>query len=112
MPAPALILTLLLALSFSLGTYLQPRFQNRAGGRNQSDNVLAVLIGDSRRLFANHFFVKADVYFHSGYYPTIFDEGKLHESSPMRETLGGPEEKKTAEASHPEPDHDDHEAGE
>ena len=30
-------------------------------------------MGDSRRLFANQFFVEADVYFHSGYYPTIFD---------------------------------------
>ncbi len=112
MPAPALILSLLLALSFSLATYLQPRFQNRDGNRGQSDNVLAVLIGDSRRIFANHFFVKADVYFHSGYYPTIFDEGKLHENSPMRETAGGHDEEKPAEAGHQDHEHDDHEAGE
>ena len=78
MPAPALIISLLLAVSFSLATYLQPRFQNRAGSRAGSDNLLAVLIGDSRRLFANHFFVKADIYFHSGYYPTIFDNKSAH----------------------------------
>lgn len=30
-------------------------------------------MGDSRQLFANHFFIKADVYFHGGYYPSIFD---------------------------------------
>ena len=39
-------------------------------------------MGDSRRLFANHFYVKADEYFHRGYYPTIFDQhddsGGLH----------------------------------
>lgn len=112
MPAPTFILSLLLALCFSLATYLQPRFQNRAGSLSQSDNVLAVLIGDSRRLFANHFFVKADVYFHSGYYPTIFDEGKLHENSPMRETTGGHEGEKHGESNHKDHDHDDHAAGE
>ena len=31
-------------------------------------------MGDSRQLFANHFFTKADVYFHSGYYPSVFDQ--------------------------------------
>ena len=30
-------------------------------------------MGDSRRLFAHEFFAKADAYFHSGFYPTIFD---------------------------------------
>jgi tetratricopeptide (TPR) repeat protein len=31
------------------------------------------MFGEGRRLFANHFFEQADVYFHSGYYPSIFD---------------------------------------
>ena len=31
-------------------------------------------MGDSQQLFANHFFTKADVYFHSGYYPSVFDQ--------------------------------------
>ena len=51
--------------------------QQRASGwskRAQSDNVLKVLFGDGRRLFANHFFIQADVSFHSGYYPSIFDQ--------------------------------------
>jgi hypothetical protein len=30
-------------------------------------------MGDSRRLFAHEFFAMADAYFHSGFYPTIFD---------------------------------------
>jgi tetratricopeptide (TPR) repeat protein len=37
---------------------------------------LKVLFGDGRRLFANHFFVQADVSFHSGYYPSIFDQAR------------------------------------
>jgi tetratricopeptide (TPR) repeat protein len=32
-----------------------------------------MLFGDGRRLFANQFFTMADVYFHSGYYPSVFD---------------------------------------
>jgi tetratricopeptide (TPR) repeat protein len=38
--------------------------------------MMQMLFGDGRRMFANHFFVKADVYFHRGYYPSIFDQGK------------------------------------
>jgi len=33
-------------------------------------------LGDGRRLFANPFFVQADVAFHSGYYPSIFDQAR------------------------------------
>src|SRR6266566_9603446 len=68
-----LILLLLIGTCFSLSTILQPRAATWSG-RHDSGNVLKVLLGDGRRLFANHFFVKADVYFHSGYYPSIFDQ--------------------------------------
>ena len=74
MPAPQLILSLLLLICFTLATWLQPWQEKWAGGRSKSDNLLDVVLGDSRQLFANHFFVKADVYFHSGYYPSIFDQ--------------------------------------
>src|SRR5207302_353323 len=74
MPAPSLLLALLFAVCFTLATWLQPWHQGWAGGRAQSDSLLGVLMGDSRQLFANHFFTKADVYFHSGYYPSIFDQ--------------------------------------
>ena len=40
-----------------------------------------VLLGDGRRLFANHFFVQADVSFHSGYYPSIFDQARAPKDS-------------------------------
>lgn len=73
MPSPALILTFLMVLCFSLATWLQPRVAN-LGKRNQSDDLVKIILGDARRMFANHFFVKADVYFHSGYYPSFFDQ--------------------------------------
>ena len=75
-----LILLLLLAAAFSLATVLQPRLA-AGGGAGDSDNVLKVLFGDGRRLFANHFFVKADVSFHSGYYPSIFDQAQAPKTS-------------------------------
>ena len=70
--SPYWILALLLTLCFTLASGLQPRAA--AWSRHsQSDNVFSVLFGDGRRLFANQFFTMADVYFHSGYYPSIFD---------------------------------------
>ena len=48
-----------------------PWFQSWQATAPQSANFLSVLLGDSRRMFANHFFVKADAYFHSGFYPTV-----------------------------------------
>jgi tetratricopeptide (TPR) repeat protein len=72
---PFLILVLLLAACFSVATILQQRASGWSK-RAQSDNILKVLLGDGRRLFANHFFVQADVSFHSGYYPSIFDQAR------------------------------------
>jgi tetratricopeptide (TPR) repeat protein len=68
-----LALAALLVLCFGLAAHLDLWFQSWAGNRTQSPGLMGVLFGDSRRMFANHFFVKADAYFHSGYYPTIFD---------------------------------------
>ena len=73
--APYLALLLLLAACFSLATVLQERVSSWSK-RGESGNVLRVLLGDGRRLFANHFFVQADVSFHSGYYPSIFDQAR------------------------------------
>jgi len=79
---PGWLLALLLTLCFTLATVFVPRAQwwnavpraadwNKA--RSQSDNVFKLLFGEGRRLFANEMFVMADVYFHSGYYPSMFD---------------------------------------
>jgi tetratricopeptide (TPR) repeat protein len=45
------------------------------------DSVLKVVLGDTRHLFANQLFTKADIYMHSGYYPSIFDKtAQRHEN--------------------------------
>ena len=80
--SPWLILASLLVVCFALATTIQPRtvaWSNRA----KSGNVLNLLLGDGRRLFANHFFVQADISFHSGYYPSIFDRRESSKESAM-----------------------------
>ena len=70
--SPYLILALLLATCFTLATGIEPRtavWSKHA----KSNNVFGLLFGDGRRMFASEFFTMAAVYFHSGYYPSIFD---------------------------------------
>ena len=80
--SPGWMLALLLTVCYTLGTLVVPRagWWNAAPraadwgkGQPQSDNVFKLLFGEGRRLFANQFFTMADAYFHSGYYPSIFD---------------------------------------
>jgi tetratricopeptide (TPR) repeat protein len=76
----ALSVFLMLVTVFALSTTLEPAFQAWEGDRRSSESILQAALGDGRKLFAKHFFTKADVYFHNGYYPTIYDETKhLHE---------------------------------
>ena len=83
--SPGYWLALLLAACFTLATLFVPRagWWNNApdaahwNGQSASDNAFRMLLGDGRKLFANEFFTMADVYFHSGYYPSMFD---AHES--------------------------------
>ncbi len=67
-----LLLTALLIFCFGVAADLQPQFQVLENQRYQSDNFFSLLLGDSSRMFANSFYVKADEYYHSGFYPTIF----------------------------------------
>jgi tetratricopeptide (TPR) repeat protein len=100
-----LALLLVFVCCFTLATQLAPVFESLKAGSRESGNPLLVLVGDSRRLFANQFFVMADVYFHSGYYPTIFDarkkEGPSHLDVASHEEAGGDR------PAHQEPDDDD-----
>lgn len=72
--SPLSWLLLLLALAFALASCLVTPAE-KWSKRAKSNNVFGMLLGDGRKLFANHFFTMADVYFHSGYYPSIFDKG-------------------------------------
>src|SRR5438874_12433498 len=83
-----LIFALLWSLCLSLTTFLEPWFQGWAGNRAGSMNLLSIVLGDSRRLFAKHFYVKADAYFHSGYYPTIYDSHPASDQMHMAAAAG------------------------
>jgi hypothetical protein len=68
-----------------LATVLDPMFRLLHKRNNSKANVLVALMGDSRRLFAHEFFAMADAYFHSGFYPTIFDSQKPGTESDLKE---------------------------
>lgn len=73
-------LVLMLTLCFSLATNLSVWFQKWRGNRAGNGDYLAVALGDARRMFATHFFVKADAYFHSGFYPSIYDNLQAYQT--------------------------------
>jgi tetratricopeptide (TPR) repeat protein len=73
MHSAILNLALLFLTAFSLATWLEPWHQSRPEIRERSGSMLAKVMGDGRRLFANHFYAKADAYFHSGNYPSFLD---------------------------------------
>lgn len=90
MRAYLLSLSLLATVAVSLSTSIEPWFQNWQGNRTKSANALQIAFGDGRRLFANHFFLKADAYFHNGYYPSIYDRRPNPEQAHMVEAMQQP----------------------
>ena len=70
--SPILVFGLLIALVYTLATTVQLRAVRRAE-TGPADGAFKKLLGDGRRLFAGQFVEMADVYLHSGYYPSIFD---------------------------------------
>jgi tetratricopeptide (TPR) repeat protein len=83
-----LLLVALLILCFGLAADLQPQFQALENNRKQSNDFFSLLLGDSSKMFANSFFVKADAYYHSGFYPTIFDNNEAFRTPHMAEDTG------------------------
>ena len=85
MPSPKLILVLLFVACFSLSAAIEQWWVRWEGNRAE-ESLLEVTLGDGRKLFARHFYFKADSYFHSGFYPSIFDapldEGRGEEAAP------------------------------
>ncbi len=71
--SPLIIVSALISLVFTLAGSLAPRAENWSQ-LGKSDNLFGMMFGDGRKLFANQFFTMADVYFHSGYYPSVFDQ--------------------------------------
>jgi tetratricopeptide (TPR) repeat protein len=81
-----------------MAAWLQPRREERLTQGARTDNVLASLLGDGRQTIADYLYVRSDIYFHSGYYPSIFDRARA-------------EEEKDSDVSHPEETNAPPEAG-
>jgi tetratricopeptide (TPR) repeat protein len=73
-----LTVLLLFVTAFALASILIPRL-GQSPDRPSAPDVLGLLLGEGRQLLAGHLYTKADVYMHSGYYPSVFDRTKLHE---------------------------------
>jgi|SRR5882724_1689356 len=97
-----LALLLLLVICFTLAVCLQPRLAARDAAGQDSENTLALLLGDGRQMMADRLLGKADAYFHSGKYPSIFEQNAAPEENHMAAAASGHED-------HDE-DHDEHEA--
>ncbi len=81
-----LVIVLLLSGCFTVATRLVPYFEQR-NNQDSAPSVITALLGDSRRMFATHFFEKADAYFHGGLAPSIFDAPMKEEESHMTEEV-------------------------
>jgi len=92
---PYLIMVLLLVVCFSLAAWLDPRFQARQ--QTGLRDAVSFLMGDSRRVIAGLFFTKADAYFHSGFYPTMFDNKEAFKTEHMAADAGALKEKNQGE---------------
>jgi len=94
-----LTMVLLLVLCFGLVTWMQPRHEARLNKLEPGNSTLASLLGDGREFAADYFRTEADVYFHSGYYPSIFDQARKQEESDAdvmhpEDASGGDQEEK------------------
>lgn len=83
-----LLLILLVVLCSSLAARLDCWFMAWPGNRADSLNPLDVFIGSGQRLFAETFYREADVYYHSGYYPTIYDNREAFQTEHIGEDTG------------------------
>ena len=89
------MVTFLLVTCAGIAAWLDRWFMRWPGNRAESFNPLNVFIGEGQRMFAGHFYRKADVYFHSGYYPTIYDNRGGVQTPHIAEDSGGVESKNT-----------------
>ena len=85
--SPLLTVAALVSLAFTLATGLAPHAEHWSS-HAKSDNFFGMMFGDARKLFANQFFTMADVYFHSGYYPSVFDQNAAAEKEIISQSKG------------------------
>ena len=81
-------LLLLLVFCAGLAAQLDCWFIRWPGNRAESFNPLTVMIGSGQKLFAGSFYREADVYYHSGYYPSIYDNRAAFATEHIAEDTG------------------------
>ncbi len=97
--SPILIFCLLGSLVFTLATLMEAEFSTvRATQGNQG--AFNKLLGDGRRLFSGQAVAMADVYLHSGFYPSIFDSVEKESAKAIADT--------DESSDHSEHKHDEH----
>lgn len=79
---------LLLVACAGLAAALDRWFIGWAGNRAKDFSPIKIAIGDGQKIFAGHFYRKADVYFHSGMYPSIFDNNESFKTAHIGEDAG------------------------
>jgi len=84
----SLLAALLLVACMGAAAWLDCWFMRWNGNRARDFNPLRIAIGGGQKLFAGHFYRKADVYFHSGMYPTVFDNNESFKTPHMAEDTG------------------------
>lgn len=99
-----LILGLLLVLCFCMALGVERGLEQWSAGRPDKGNIVELLLGDSRRLFADYLFTRADIYFHSGFYLSRFESNPAKKSAPGEHVCDDPEH-------HHEHAHEEHEGG-
>jgi len=82
------MLIALVVTCFGMAAGLTSRFEAYDDANGGRKNVFQTILGSSSRIFANSFYVKADEYYHSGYYPTIFNETKAFQTPHMAADTG------------------------
>jgi len=111
-PRILLVLGLIWTGCFTLALFIHPWSERHQAQRK--GGLLPLLLGDGRRLFANHFFAKADAYFHRGVYPSIFDglrPEEMHMVTAGQETLGEtPEDGEVSDPHDELEDEDEHDS--
>jgi tetratricopeptide (TPR) repeat protein len=112
MAAPGFIAALLLTAGVALATQLSVWREQSNHDSTRSGSVLEMLMGDSRRLFANHFVTKADVYLHRGVYPSIFDQAQRERESHLAQGPASTGDETGHSPNDGHADHDDHDADE
>lgn len=90
-----LLCALLIVGCAGLAASLDRWFMGWPGNRAKDFNPVRLAIGDGQKIFAGHFYRKADVYFHSGMYPTIFDNNESFKTAHMAEDAGATGSKNT-----------------